>query len=474
MNTPAHGRIYNWVPDPTSLLGGRVVATIALLPHLETAGNEGRRQLCGCYVRVRNAGETNEPVPGRTDTLIVPIGNAQPNPEGNFLFEPGRGGGRLDKVPATVTDSIAEWLESGIPFSEREFRWRYIQASHFGEVNSYFHLDRIASYVHDLLRELDAPPLPRVTAVVNAHHAVTERDGIRDGLRRGDRWLPFQGGHYRLPSQRHDLAEHEPISPDGEIHLGTGRNLVQYGALVEAAGGPYRANASHNAGILYHEYGHHITRHTVDFRANNLRRPDRQNNRKVALDEGTCDYWAATMLGTPHIWAWHLRHDDRVTHPRSLCSPKTMADFDLGPTADAHSNGTIWGAALWDLRTRLGKIEMEGVRRTDLLILKALLLLGRMPKDEGDTTIQSIRRIRKSYAEGLSALLQADEILNARRHREAILETFFQRGIQPAMVPSMKEVHREELAEPDSRAEAPNGIMQYLGSATVDGTDGEW
>ena len=150
-----------------------------------------------------------------------------------------------------------------------------------------------------------------------------------------------------------------------------------------------------------------------------------------------------------------------------------MADFDLGPTADPHANGTIWGAALWDLRTRLAKIEMEGVRRTDLLILKALLLLGRLLKD-GDTTIQSIRRIRKSYAEGLAALLQADEILNARRHREAILETFLRRGIEPAMVLSTKEIHRKELAEPDSRAEAPNGIMQYLRSATVDGTDEKW
>src|ERR1700730_6039301 len=83
-------------------------------------------------------------------------------------------------------------------------------------------------------------------------------------------------------------------------------------------------------------------RPTADYRANALPPPDQQNNRKVALDEGTCDYWAATMLGTPHIWAWHLRHDEQVTHPRSLSSSKTMADFVASPTADAHANGTIW------------------------------------------------------------------------------------------------------------------------------------
>ena len=41
-----------------------------------------------------------------------------------------------------------------------------------------------------------ASPLPPITAVVNAHHAATETDGVRDGVRRGQRWLPFQGGHY--------------------------------------------------------------------------------------------------------------------------------------------------------------------------------------------------------------------------------------------------------------------------------------
>jgi hypothetical protein len=351
--------------------------------------------------------------------------------------------------------SLAEYLESGVPFPESEFRHRYIQASHFGEVNTYFHLDLIATYVHDLLRELGATPLPQATAVVNAHDAVTERNGVRDGLRRGDRWLPFQGGHYRLPARHYDLYEYAPISPDGEIHLGTGRNLLQYGALVEAAGGPYRANASHNAGILYHEYGHHITRHTADHRANASRPPDQQSNRKVALDEGTCDYWAATMLGTPHIWAWHLRHDEQVTHPRSLSSSRTMADFDASPTADAHANGTIWGAALWDLRTRLGRTEPEGVRRTDLMLLKALLLTGRSPKYGSDADIGATRRVRKSYAVGLATLLWADELLNSSRYRQTILATFSKRGIQPAADEEWrgKTDHEELAAEHDARGD---------------------
>ena len=96
--------------------------------------------------------------------------------------------------------------------------------------------------------------------------------------------------------------------------------------------------------------------------------------RKTALDEGTCDYWAATMLETPHIWAWHHRHDEGHFHPRSLRSSKTMADYDFAPTADPHANGTIWGAALWDLRMRLAGTEPGIARRADLLHEKGRIL----------------------------------------------------------------------------------------------------
>jgi hypothetical protein len=410
------GRVYLWTPDPKKILGRSVSSDIMPLLHLDKEG-EGNQRLWGRYVRVRNAGKINEPDPRTGRARAVPIGDAQPNAEGDFLFEPGRGGGRMDKI---------ELAEPG-------FRSRYIAASHFGEVNTYFHLDRIAACIDELLRQLGAKPLPRVTAVVNAHHAATEKNGIRDGVRgaRSQRWLPFQGGHYRLPSVRYDVCEQQPVSPEGEIHLGPGWKLLHHGALVEAAGGRYRANASHNAGIIYHEYGHHLTRHTADFRANALRSPEHQSNRKTALDEGACDYWAARSLGTPHIWAWHHRHDDHEVHPRSLTSSKTMADFDSKPGADAHSNGTIWAAALWDLRTRLVAKHPDGVLRTDLLVLKTLLLLGQLVGPNGETSVSAVRRARESFAAALSSLLRADGMLYGGAHREIILTAFAQRRIHP-------------------------------------------
>lgn len=410
------GRVYTWIRDPANPLGGRVALSDEPLPRLDEVP-DGPPRLSGQYARVQNAGAVNEPGLSIGKVRTVPIGDAQANSDGNFIFEPGRGGGRMDKVLLAAPD----------------FRWRYIQASHFGEVNAYFHLDRIASYVDVLLHELGAPSLPCVVAKVNAHHAATEEHGLRDGFRHpgSERWLPFQGGHYRLPSRRYDLSEFHPVSPDGEIHLGPGRQLLHHGALVERVGGRYRANASHNAGIIYHEYGHHITRHTADFQVNALRSPNRQKNRKSPIDEGTCDYWAATMLDTPHIWAWHRRHDEQEIHPRSLSSSKTMADYDYRPEADEHLNGTIWGAALWDLRTRLAAAEPDGSRKADLLVLQTLLLLGKLTGPQDDKERDWLLRMRTSFGAGLAALLQADDLLNAGTNHSTILACFEKRGIAP-------------------------------------------
>ncbi len=408
------GRVYLWTPDPCSPFGGYVTKAIVHLPNLVCDGVGGER-LCGRYVRVHNGGAINERDPVTGGLRPVRVGDARANSEGDFLFEPGRGGGRIDKVDLAAPD----------------FRWRYVQASHFGEVNTYFHLDRIAAYVDGLLRELGASSLPPVTAIVNAHHAAAEIDGVRDGVRGTSRWLPFQGAHYRLPARRYDIPEATTLSPDGEIHIGPGWQLVEHGALPAVVGGRYRANASHNAGILYHEYGHHVTRHTADFSANGLRRLDGQSNRKTAIDEGTSDYWAATMLGTPHIWALHKRHDGGTVHPRSLVSRKTMADYALGPGADAHTNGTIWAAGLCDLREQLSDRAPEGARATDLLVLKSLLLVGTRSELQRAPTVGRTRRIRQSFGLALAALVEADELLNRGRHRETINAVSAARGIVP-------------------------------------------
>src|SRR5262245_20958496 len=381
----SRGRVYVWTPDPSHELGGRVALAIVELARLDREG-PGAGRLWGRYVRVRN--DAVIPAPGATPGSAEPLalGDAQPDERGDFLFEPCRGGARLDKSR----------------LRQEQYRRRYVEAARFGEVNAYFHADRVAAHVDGLLTELGRAPLPSVVLAVHAHAAaVVLPDGTRDGVLQAERWVPFQGGHYRLPNRSHGIAELQPLSPDGEIHLGPGWKLLEHGALVEAAGGRYRHVASHNAGTIYHEYGHHVARHTADFRGNARRAPDRQSNVKPAVEEGFCDYWTASLLETPHIWSWHRRHDERETHERSLTSALTLADFADPERADPHDVGTVWAAALWELRTRMQAARADGARACDRLVLETLLRIGAAGR--ATRSLHALRRERASLPRALAA-----------------------------------------------------------------------
>jgi hypothetical protein len=90
-------------------------------------------------------------------------------------------------------------------------------------------------------------------------------------------------------------------------------------------------------------------------------------------------------------------------------------------------NGTIWAAALWDLRTQLAASQTDGGRSTDLLVLRSLLLLGQFTNNR-----KELCRARASYAVGLAALVLADELLYAGRNRKIILKCFSHRGLHLA------------------------------------------
>ena len=434
------GRVYEWIPDRGLELGGRAVVSDVELERLDD-GEAGGSRLWGKYVRVRNAGVVHAPGPEPRSVVPLALGDAKPDERGDFRFDPRRGGPRLDKARLRA----------------RKYRLRYIEAARFGEVNTYFHLDRIAEHVGGLLREIGDPPLPIVIAVVNAHHAAVRHfDGTRDGVLYNGRWVPFQGGHYRLPARKHRVSELAPMTPDGEIHLGPGWKLLEHGALVEAAGGRYRHIASHNLGTIYHEYGHHITRHTADFRANAMLDPARQSNKKTSVDEGFCDYWAATMLDTPHIWAFHRRHDDREIHDRSLASDTSMNEFDSDADADPHRNGTILASALWDLRQRLRRSGAGGARSCDKLVLQALLFIGGETGAERPLSVAGVRRARASFQMALAALLRADEKLYGGVNAALIRDSFERRGIREGDAPGARGETPRTRRPSACAAEAPD------------------
>jgi hypothetical protein len=305
---------------------------------------------------------------------------------------------------------------------------RYVSASHFGEVNAYYHVDRAARWAANLLAGLGGASLPRVGVVVNAHDAQRCFGGACDGVQGTRRWLPFQGGHYRLSQRRYGPIEHKPICADGEIHVGPGWRVLSHGALVELAGRRYRANAAHNAGILYHEYGHHLTRHTADFQGNQFRLPERQSNVKCAIDEGFADYIAAALLETPNIWALHQQHDAEACHERSLAFARSMNDYDDSAQADPHANGSIWASALWLLRRR---VEACGFHASvcDRLVLESLLWIGSLWGGAPKRDLRDLWNSSRAFSVGLSALLAAERRLYDGALRPLIATTFAERKL---------------------------------------------
>src|SRR2546427_6578207 len=89
------GNVHDWAADPAHPVGGQIVTRVVSLPNLDTEGR-GIGRLWGRFVRVRNAAILNRPDPLTTMPKPAPIGDALPNDAGDFIFDPNRGGCRVD------------------------------------------------------------------------------------------------------------------------------------------------------------------------------------------------------------------------------------------------------------------------------------------------------------------------------------------------------------------------------------------
>jgi hypothetical protein len=276
------------------------------------------------------------------------------------------------------------------------------QALAFGVVNTAYHAQRGLEAIARLLGR----PLPPLL--------------VRIGVHAGQR-PDWGGGHYRLPAGEYSaLPEEEPPLTTGEIHLGAGRRLVPL------RGERYLHTASHDPAIILHELGHHLTRHTADFRVNRRRPPRGQANLKTPLDEGTSDYLAAILLDTADIYGWH-RAGVPPESPRRRClaAPWTMAQFVGGHLSDPHTDGTIWSAALWAARTEVERQGLEGAR-FDGVVVRAL---DRMGRTGGELSVERTRQLRRRYALLLQAVLEEDAAAGGRL--AAVVEPVFAaRGIE--------------------------------------------
>ncbi|HEX4250637.1 MAG TPA: hypothetical protein VH008_22420 [Pseudonocardia sp.] len=223
------------------------------------------------------------------------------------------------------------------------------EARLFGLTNVAFHSQRMLRTVAELLGH----ELPHLVIRIGTHESPR-------------RW---GGGHYRVTAGSYDPVEAGSVRPTGEVHLGGGSTFVP----TAPDGEGYFAAPSHNLAIIYHEIGHHVCRHTADFRLNRLLPAAGQTNKKIPLDEGTCDFLAATLLDTPDIYGWH-----RAAIPtwdrrrRALAARWTMAGFEGGPS-DPHVDGTIWASACWTAREHVAAAG-HGRSSFDRMLLRGLEL----------------------------------------------------------------------------------------------------
>lgn len=241
-----------------------------------------------------------------------------------------------------------------------------LEATRFAMVNAFVHTARVARYVNQLLGELGEPALPMLPVVVSAH-AGSRLEGFApgDGDYRSGRMRPLAGGHYRLSQRTTGVPEPVAVCPTGEVHLGPGR-LRQRFAGREG----YLRAAAHNPATIYHEYGHHLCRHTADFRLNAQRRPSEQRNGKPGVEEGVCDYLAASMLGTGRPYGWYRPARGERRDPAAW-----SCERDGGGGVDAYTIGARWSSLWWRSRHCLlagGSLDVEGHDRALVATLVAL------------------------------------------------------------------------------------------------------
>ena len=253
------------------------------------------------------------------------------------------------------------------------FNNQVAEATRFGMVNALYHCQLAATKLNAILGEFGAPALPPLRLVVAAHSG-SRLPGFAQGdadFRRGQHH-PLSGGHYRLSTITTGVPEPFPVAPTGEVHLGPGRHREAY-----AGEASYLRNAAHSPATIYHEYGHHLCRHTADFRLNAERAPERQRNGKTGPEEGICDYLAASLLGSGRPYGWYRPSLGERRDPEAS---RLMTVGDEDP----HAIGAGWAGAFWRIRQHLaGQALIAAPETHDRIVVDALLRVGSVGASAG-------------------------------------------------------------------------------------------
>ena len=160
--------------------------------------------------------------------------------------------------------------------------------------------------------------------------------------------------------------------------------------------------------IVLHEYGHAIQ---------HGQNPSWGGGEMGAMGEGFSDYWAASFFadtGDPVYLATHAPAVGEWGFLSELPGVRRVDGDKIYPddlSASVHESGEIWSAALWELRTQLGRDTV------DVLVLESHFELP------GSSTMN----------DGAFAVLAADQNLNGGANADVIQQVFEDRGIFKAV-----------------------------------------
>lgn len=224
-------------------------------------------------------------------------------------------------------------------------------STHFGEVMAYYHIDRI----HQNINEIDPA---------------------------------WNGMDWQIPITAHDKG-----------NFWSQNDNAYYSPMQKAMFilDPKKLNDLHlEASVSYHEYHHAVTDAIV---------PGLRGTEGKALHEGYSDYFACALTQDAEIGEWALQPINRP-HMRDLTSPRKYPQ-DLHPEREPHSDGEIWAAACWDLRSAI-------------------------PADKADFLVHKSRFYLSSsgtFKDAYEGILQADLDYLGGQFQDAVKEVFHNRGL---------------------------------------------
>jgi hypothetical protein len=165
-------------------------------------------------------------------------------------------------------------------------------------------------------------------------------------------------------------------------------------------------DSSVDSDVVFHEYGHGISNRLIGNGSTAL-----GGTQSGAMGEGWSDYWATTLNNDGVMGEYVTLNTTRGIRRAAYTVPSaavhdSYADVCV-PSCEVHNDGEVWAAALWDLRTQLGKTI------TDSIVLNGMKFTPTRP----------------SFLNARDGIIQADQNLNGGANRCAIWAVFARHGM---------------------------------------------